>query len=153
MRPAYPFAGLIAFAAWIAAEIMAFNLVASWTGGGPAFFLLIMKSALGALFVQRTLRRKVLDLLRRGSVTLDGPDAVKAWVKGIGGLLLVLPGFAAGIIGLALLTPVLQRWIAARSGVRPASPRDIDLAEGDWREMPDEPAKRLHRPGGTGNQA
>jgi UPF0716 family protein affecting phage T7 exclusion len=142
-----PFTGLIAFAAWIAAEIMAFNLVASWTGGGLAFFLLVMKSVLGALFVQRALRRKVVDLMRRGSVTLDGPDAVKGWVKGLGGMLLILPGFAAGLVGLALLSPPTQRWIAARSGVKPASPRDIDLTDNDWREMPNEPAKRLRRPG------
>jgi UPF0716 family protein affecting phage T7 exclusion len=147
VRPASPFTGLIAFAAWIAAEIMAFNLVASWTGGGMAFFLLVMKSVLGALFVRRALRRKVVDLLRRGSVTLDGPDAVRAWVKGLGGALLILPGFAAGLVGLALLTPSVQRWIAARSGVKPASPRDIDLTDSDWREVPDEPPKRLRRPG------
>jgi UPF0716 family protein affecting phage T7 exclusion len=149
VRPASPFTGLIAFAAWIAAEIMAFNLVASWTGGGLAFFLLVMKSVLGALFVQRALRRKVVDLLRRGSVTLDGPDAVKAWVKGLGGMLLILPGFTAGFVGVVLLTPSVQRWIATRSGVKPTSPREIDLGDGDWREMPDETAKRLRRPGDT----
>ncbi len=41
-----PLPGLLVFALWIAGEIILFNLVAGWTGGGLAFFLLLMKSVL-----------------------------------------------------------------------------------------------------------
>lgn len=137
--------GLLGFALWVAAEIILFNLVASWTGGGLAFFLLVMKSVLGALFVQRAVRRKLFDVLRRGSVRIDGPDAVMAWIKGLGGALLIAPGFGAGLLGLALLTPSVQRHIATRSGVKPSAPRDIDLAATDWREAADPRSPRLPR--------
>jgi UPF0716 family protein affecting phage T7 exclusion len=146
MRSLSPLTGLLAFAVWIAVEIIMFNLVASWTGGGVAFFLLIMKSVLGALFVQRAVRRKLFDLLRRkGSVRIDGPDAVAAWLKGLGGALLIAPGFGTGLAGLALLTPSVQRFLAARSGVKRSQPRDIDLEAADWREGPDPSRPRFPR--------
>jgi UPF0716 family protein affecting phage T7 exclusion len=145
MRTRSSLTGLLAFAAWIAAEIILFNLVASWTGGGLAFFLLVMKSVLGALFVQRAVRRKLSELLLRRAVRIDGPDAVVAWIKGLGGALLIAPGFGAGLVGLALLTPSVQRFIAAKSGVTRQSPRDIDLEAADWRETPDQAQPRLPR--------
>jgi UPF0716 family protein affecting phage T7 exclusion len=145
VRTLSPLTGLLAFALWVAAEIILFNLVSSWTGGGLAFFLLVMKSVLGALFVQRVVRRKLFDVLRRGSVRIDGPDAVVAWIKGLGGFLLIAPGFGAGLLGLALLKPSVQRAIAARSGVKRTSPRDIDLEARDWQEAPDPQTPRLPR--------
>jgi UPF0716 family protein affecting phage T7 exclusion len=145
VRTLSPLTGLLAFALWVAAEIVLFNLVASWTGGGLAFFLLVMKSVLGALVVQRAVRRKLFDLMRRGGVQIDGPEAVIAWIKGLGGFLLIAPGFGAGLLGLALLTPSVQRAIAARSGVKRTSPRDIDLDTGDWREARDTAAPRFPR--------
>jgi UPF0716 family protein affecting phage T7 exclusion len=137
LRPLPPLAGLAAFALWIAAEIVLFNLVAGWTGGGGAFFLLIMKSALGALFVQRVVRRKLFELVRRGPVSLDGPEAFAAWVKGLGCFLLIAPGFGTGLAGLALLTPSVQRFLAARSGVKRSGPQQVDLSAEDWREAPE----------------
>jgi UPF0716 family protein affecting phage T7 exclusion len=145
MRTRSSLTGLLAFAAWIAAEIILFNLVASWTGGGLAFFLLVMKSVLGALFVQRAVRRKLSELLLQRAVRIDGPDAVVAWIKGLGGALLIAPGFGTGLVGLALLTPSVQRFIAAKSGVTRQSPRDIDLEAADWRETPDQAQPRLPR--------
>jgi UPF0716 family protein affecting phage T7 exclusion len=145
LRSLSPLTGLIAFAAWIAVEIILFNLVASWVGGGLAFFLLVMKSVLGVLFVQRVVRRKIFEVLRKGAVRIDGPDAVIAWLKGFGGLLLVAPGFGSGLLGLAFLTPSVQRFFAARSGVKRTAPRDIDLESADWREAPDPRAPQIPR--------
>jgi UPF0716 protein FxsA len=144
LRPASPLLGLLLFALWIAAEIAGFNLVASLTGGGLAFFLLVMKSVLGAVFVQRVVRRKLVDLLRRGTVVIDGSEAAEAWLKGLGGALLIIPGFVAGILGLALLTPSIRRLLAGRAARR-ANPREIDLGDADWSEVPQEPAKRIRR--------
>jgi UPF0716 family protein affecting phage T7 exclusion len=137
LRPLSPLVGIAAFALWIAAEILLFNLVAGWTGGGGAFFLLIMKSALGALFVQRVVRRKLFELVRRGPVALDGPEAVIAWIKGLGCFLLIAPGFGTGLAGLALLTPSVQRFLAARSGVKRSGPQEVDLSAEEWREAPE----------------
>jgi UPF0716 family protein affecting phage T7 exclusion len=140
-------AGLLLFAAWIAAEIVAFNLVSSWVGGGLAFFLLVMKSVLGAVLVKRLVSAKIVDMIRRrqGPVVLEGAGALDAFLKGIGGALLIVPGFAAGLAGLALLTPSVRRLLVRHSAGKAATPREIDLTEGDWREMPQDGAKRLRR--------
>jgi UPF0716 family protein affecting phage T7 exclusion len=120
LRPTSPLPGLIVFAAWIAAEIMAFNLVAGWTGGSIAFFLFLMKMVLGTIFVTRVVRQKLFSLLKRGGggVILDGSAATEAWLKGLGGFLLIIPGFLAGVAGLALLTPSVRRWLLRRSAAR-----------------------------------
>jgi UPF0716 family protein affecting phage T7 exclusion len=148
LRSSPPLFGLLAFAGWIAIEIVAFNLVASWTGGGVAFFLLVMKSVLGALFVKRLVSRKIIELLRKGggAVIVEGGAATEALLKGVGGFLLVMPGFAAGLGGLALLTPSVRKLIVSRAGGKHRNPRDIDLEATDWREVPGEPRKRIRRP-------
>lgn len=146
MRPTLPFAGLLLFALWIAAEIVAFNLVADWVGGAAAFFLLVMKSVLGALFVKRAVARKIMEVVRtRGrGIRLEGAAATDAWLKGLGGALLIAPGFVTGAAGLALLTPSVRRRLAARSGAyRPVNPREIDLGSAEWREVPRKPSRRL----------
>jgi UPF0716 family protein affecting phage T7 exclusion len=145
VRSLSPLFGLLAIAAWFAVEIIAFNLVAGFTGGSIAFFLLIMKTVLGAVFVQRVIRQKLFSVLRQGSIVLDGADASAVWLKGLGGFLLVIPGFAAGIAGLALLTPSIRRIILGRAKARKANPRDIELEAGDWREVADDPGKRIRR--------
>jgi UPF0716 family protein affecting phage T7 exclusion len=146
LRPASPLLGLIVFAAWIAAEIMAFNLVAGWTGGSIAFFLFLMKMVVGTIFVTRVIRQKLFSLLKRGGgVILDGSAATEAWLKGLGGFLLIIPGFLAGVVGLALLTPSVRRWFLRRSASRRQNPREIDLTTRDWTEVPDASAKRIRR--------
>ncbi len=141
-----PLPGLLVFALWIAGEIILFNLVAGWTGGGLAFFLLVMKSVLGFVFVKRALTRKLFDLLRRGGgvVALEGAAATEGWLKGLGAALLVAPGFVTGLIGLAFLTPSVRRWLVARSGAKPVNPREIQLSAEEWRDV-SSPAKPIGR--------
>jgi UPF0716 family protein affecting phage T7 exclusion len=147
LRSFSPLPGLLAFVAWIAAEIIAFNLVASWTGGALAFFLLVMKSVLGAVFVKRAVARKLFDLLRRreGAVILEGAAASEAWFKGLGGALLIAPGFVTGAMGLALLTPSVRRVLLRRGAARMQNPRDIELRAEEWRELSGGSTKRLRR--------
>jgi UPF0716 family protein affecting phage T7 exclusion len=147
VRTISPLFGLIAFAAWIAAEIMAFNLVASWTGGSLAFFLFIMKTVLGTIFVTRVIRQKLFSLLKRGGggIVLDGTRATETWLKGLGAFLIIIPGFLAGVFGLALLTPSVRRWFVRRSGARMQNPREIDLTAQDWKEVSDGSTKRIRR--------
>ncbi len=150
MNPSRPLIGLLVFAAWVAIEIAAFGQVAAWTGGGVAFFLLVMKSVLGALFVKRAVSRKILDVLRRGggAIVLEGREATDVWLKGLGGFLLVMPGFVSGLAGLALLTPPIRAAIVRRSGGKATGPREIDLDVDDWRETKNAAQDRL--PGSSG---
>jgi UPF0716 protein FxsA len=145
LRPSSPLFGLLVFAAWIGAEIIAFNLVASWTGGGLAFFLFIMKSVLGGVFVTRVIRHKLSAMLRRGGIVLDGKGATEGWLKGLGAILLIVPGFITGVIGLALLTPSVRKMILGRASAKASDPRNIDLNQADWREIPEASVKRLRR--------
>jgi len=146
--PALPrIPGLVVFALWIGAEILTFNLVAAWTGGGAAFFLLVMKSVLGFVFVKRALTRKLFDLLRRrrAGIALEGSPAVEAWLKALGAALLVAPGFVTGIAGLALLTPSVRRALARRAGAKPVNPREIQLTPEEWRDVSGVGARRFPR--------
>ncbi len=126
---------------------MAFNLVAGWTGGSLAFFLFIMKIVIGTIFVTRVIRQKLSRLLKRGGggIILDGAVATEAWLKGLGAVLLIMPGFLAGVAGLALLTPSVRRWFVRRSAARMQNPREIDLAAQDWKEIPDGTPRRIRR--------
>ena len=59
-------------------------------------------------------------------------------MTGIGALLLALPGFITDAIGIALLLPPVQRWLAANMVVRTErSDGVIELEDGEWRRMPD----------------
>jgi UPF0716 protein FxsA len=137
--------GLLVITAWIAAEMTVFNLVAGWTGGLMAFLLFILKSVAGFAFVGQMIRRKLAGLGGVRVVSLDPSALSGATLKVIGAVLLVVPGFLAGIIGLALLTPSVRALLARRRDQSMRDPREIDLPSADWREVPDEPVKRIRR--------
>ncbi len=146
--------GLIVITAWFAVEMTAFNLVAGWTGGLMAFLLFILKSVAGFVFVGQLLRRKLMGAGGIRVVSLTGSGITDASLKVLGAILLVVPGFLAGIIGLALLTPSVRLIISGRLKTAAQDPRDIELSSRDWqevsgeasREIPGEPRKRIRRP-------
>jgi UPF0716 family protein affecting phage T7 exclusion len=142
----FPFlTGLVIITVWIAVEITAFNLVAGWTGGLMAFLLFVLKSVAGFFFVGQLLRRKMMNLSGFRSVSLDGAAATTTSLKIIGALLLVIPGFLAGVVGLALLTPSIRALIVGRMARKVENPRDFDLKAGDWKEISESPPKRIRR--------
>jgi UPF0716 family protein affecting phage T7 exclusion len=137
--------GLIIVIAWIGAEMTAFNLVSGWTGGLMAFLFFTLKSVAGFVFVGQLLRRKLMGAGGIRVVSLTGAGITDASLKVLGAILLVFPGFLAGIIGLALLTPSVRRIISGKVGAAAQDPRDIDLSSKDWQEIPETPAKRIRR--------
>jgi UPF0716 family protein affecting phage T7 exclusion len=142
----FPFlTGLILITAWIAAEMTVFNLIAGWTGGLMAFLLFIAKSLAGFFFVGQLLRRKMMNLSGLRSVSLDGAAATATSLKILGSFLLVIPGFLAGVIGIALLTPSIRRLITDRISRKVENTRNFDLKADDWQEIPEIPAKRIRR--------
>jgi UPF0716 family protein affecting phage T7 exclusion len=137
--------GLIIITVWIAVEIIVFNLVAGWTGGLVAFLLFVLKSVVGFFFVSQMLRRKMMNLSGFRIVSLEGSAATATSLKIIGSLLLVIPGFLAGVVGLALLTPSMRTLIAGRMARKVENPRDFDLKADDWQEISESPSKRIRR--------
>ena len=70
----------------------------------------------------------------------------------LAGLLLFLPGFLTDLIGAALLIGPVRRWCGRHSALwvrrRNRATVPIDLAPGEWQQMPDRelrPHKRRRR--------
>jgi UPF0716 family protein affecting phage T7 exclusion len=120
-----PLTVLVAIVGWIAAEMFAFHLVA------------------GFAFVGQLIRSKLKGLSGIRVTSLEGSAASEASLKVLGAILLVVPGFLAGLIGLALLTPSFRGAFLKRAERRAPGPREIDLQDGDWRDTT--PARRRIR--------
>jgi UPF0716 family protein affecting phage T7 exclusion len=136
---------LLVIAAWFAAESMVYNLVASWIGGTATLLLFLVKPVLGFMFMAKLLRRKLSGIAGVRGIVLDGSAATDASLKILGAILIVIPGFLAGLIGLALFTPSVRRAIGGRGTARRSGPRELDLEAGDWREEPEAPKPRIRR--------
>jgi len=126
-------------------EIAAFWLVAAKIGFFNAFFLLLAGSAVGIALLswlgRRFLKRMMASLQERNQADFDAKDLAQpgSLMTGIGALLLALPGFITDILGIALLLPPVQRWIAANMVVVRTEHADrvIELKDDEWHRMPD----------------
>lgn len=134
----------------IVAEIVAFIVVVDWIGAGPAVLLGIGSTLLGAARLKRLggaaftrLRAVAEGRVAREDAFVDGA------LDGLGGALLILPGFITDAIGLALLAPSCRDWVKHRVGFTTgpltgsraerlraaAGPRTIDLETQDWSRL------------------
>jgi UPF0716 protein FxsA len=121
-------------------EIAAFWLVAAKIGFFNAFFLLLAGSAAGIALLswlgRRFVKRMMASLQERNQADFQAKPG--SLMTGIGALLLALPGFITGAIGIALFLPPVQRWLAANMVIRTErSDGVIELEDGEWRRMPD----------------
>jgi UPF0716 protein FxsA len=142
MHPAKAIA--IGALAWPAAEIVAFFCVAAAVGFANAILLIVLMSLVG-LFILRHFGSGMRGVQTAGG----GFVAASAWsgglAPGLGGLLLLIPGFLASALGVVILFPVSRRWLLAgfqrlfaTARRRPADPDVIDLAPDEWRPLPGE---------------
>ena len=161
-RPFSPAKWLIlAVLAAPALEFAAFIAVAVAIGIVPAILALIGLSLFGALLLRgatRPVARLRVELDRQTIAGLDLRDGNMG--RAVAAILLMIPGFITGALGLALLVPGIRRLIglglqrllrAALAGVNPVDPRTadpavVDLPPEDWRAVPEERLTR-HRPG------
>ncbi len=129
----------IGLLAWPAAEIVAFVCIAAAVGFTNAVFLLLLMSLAG-LFVLRHFSGDVTRFRAAGIAA--APLGRPGMAPGLGGILLLIPGFVTSVLGLVMLFPVSRRWLLAgcrrvfEAGRRPASPNIIDLAPNEWRPLP-----------------
>jgi len=130
---------IIAFAvgAWLLIELLAFVLVVEFLGLSAALALGIGTTLLGLLDIKR-----LLDYVRArvgwpgASKPRAAPDVVDGSLQALGALLLILPGFASDLVGLALKAPSIRADLAARLRVDPRkAPRTIDLAPNEWKSL------------------
>jgi UPF0716 protein FxsA len=130
---------LLAFAltAWIAIEVVAFVLVVQLLGVLAAVALGLGTTLIGLSDVKRLfvyLRSRVAQPRAKGAGTklvLDGA------LQALGAALLILPGFASDIVGLALKAPSIRASLADRlsNKRRKNGPRTIDLAPNEWKSL------------------
>ena len=129
----------IGLLAWPVAEIAAFIFVATFVGVPTALLLMILVSIAGLLILRHfgggvTRLRRSAGHARIAGVNLGG--------TGMGGILLVIPGFITGLLGVLTLFPVSRRWLLAgcrrlfAASRQTAGPEIIDLAPNEWRPLP-----------------
>jgi UPF0716 protein FxsA len=134
----------IALLAWPMAEIAAFIFVASLVGISTALLLLVLVSFAGVLVLRQfggavRRRRAAAGHVKLAGMTLDGTGMATS----LGGILLVIPGFITGLLGILVMFPTSRRWLSIgcrhlfSGGRRPASPEIVDLAPNEWQALPD----------------
>lgn len=122
-------------------EIAAFALVAAAVGLGLAFALIVGLSVAGALVIRHAGTAHISRV--RVAVGENRLSALQADSTGaltlIAGILLLVPGFITGVIGLLLLIVPLRRMLGPETGRSPAANDNVvDLAPEDWRQVPDD---------------
>jgi UPF0716 protein FxsA len=125
-------------------EIVVFVLVAAAIGLGAAFALIVALSVLGALVIRYggaahiSRVRVALGENRLSALQADGSGAMTV----IAGILLLVPGFITGAVGLLMLITPLRRLVTGAAGRRSAAggaanDNVVDLAPEDWQQVPD----------------
>jgi UPF0716 protein FxsA len=135
-------------------ELAAFFWVAARIGFLPAMAVLVATSFLGASLLRRQgglAFARVAAAFRRGEPPHGA--AREGFLVGLGGVLMILPGFVTDIIGFALILPsLLRQWQGKRVPVgrtradasrregtetfrRASQPGVLDLDRGEWHQV------------------
>jgi UPF0716 protein FxsA len=133
----------IGLLAWPVAEIAAFIFVATFVGVPTALLLMILVSVAGLLILRHfggavTRSRASTGHAKIAAENLDGTGMA----PGLGGILLVIPGFITGLLGVLTLFPISRRWLLAgcrrlfAANRQAAGSEIIDLAPNEWRPLP-----------------
>lgn len=140
------------------AELAVFVAVAAAIDFLPALALLIGMSVAGGLILRRAggnhvqrMRGVMAEGLNRQSFTTLQADGIGGLTL-LGGLLLAIPGFVTGAVGLlVLLVPLSRRIREALGRTRPVPRADgiVDLEPEQWRRV-DDPALPGRGPDGAG---
>lgn len=133
-------------AGWLIVEIVAFVLVVELLGVLAAVALGVGTTLIGLADVKRLFAYLRARMTKNGE-TRPGPGLLEGSLEAAGCILLILPGFASDLVGLALKAPSVRANVADRLRGRQArqGPQTIDLAPGEWRQI-DEQRKRRVRP-------
>jgi len=127
---------------WLAVEAIAFVLVVHFLGLVPALILGAGTTVLGLLDIMR-----LVDYLRsrmgKPKQAKARANVVDGGLQALGALLLILPGFASDLVGLALKAPSIRSDIAKRFSERPKGPRTIDLQPTEWKSLGHRKGRRV----------
>jgi UPF0716 protein FxsA len=138
---------LVAYAltGWLFVEIIAFILVVQFLGTLAAIALGVGTTLLGLADIKRLivyLRSRIANPRAPGKARLlDGT------LEAVSCILLILPGFASDLVGLALKAPSVRASLANRirnNSDRRSGPPIVDLAPNEWKSLSDR--RRRRRP-------
>src|SRR3984893_9285012 len=134
-------------ALWLGAELAAFAAVVHFIGIAGAILACILTTFAGLSTLRRVglsaiLRLRQAVARRAGDQSGLSREAIlDGTLAGLGALLMILPGFVSDVVGLALAAPSIRFWVTERLKLgnfgrlgdgRPAAPRAIELAPGEW---------------------
>lgn len=126
----------LALGLWLALEIVAFAFVLRSVGLLAAIAMGLATTALGLADVKRL----VAAWRERGKLRADGA-MLDGLLQAAASLLLILPGFASDVAGLALKSPSVRAALLTRLRNRGAAPRaadgpqTIDLEPHEWKHL------------------
>jgi UPF0716 protein FxsA len=132
-------------AAWLAIEILAFVFVVQVLGVIAAIMLGVGTTLLGLADVKRLFLYVRQRLAEPHAEAGRGGNLLEGGIEAVGSLLLILPGFASDLVGLALKAPSVRARLADRiRGKAEATkgPKTIDLAPNEWKAVTEEKRKR-----------
>jgi len=129
-------AGVILLAGWLVLEIALLQLVAARLGWGSTLAFLSIKGGVG-LFLIGFMTFRGFSRLKSVSQLKPGASGLKTVFGVISGILITLPGLIPPLIGIALFSPSAQNAVLKRFFGKKEAPssRDIDLDDGEWREV------------------
>jgi UPF0716 family protein affecting phage T7 exclusion len=129
-------AGVILLAGWLLLEIALLQLVAARLGWGTTLAFLSIKGGFG-LFLIGFMTYRGFSRLKSISQLKPGASGLKTVFGVISGILITLPGLIPPLIGIALFSPSAQSAVLTRFFGKKEAPssRDIDLEDGEWREV------------------
>jgi UPF0716 protein FxsA len=126
-------------------EIGLFIVIGQAIGLVPTLLGVLISAIAGALLIRwqgLAVLRDMQATVQRGEV--PGRQIADAMLIGLGGLLLIVPGYFTDAVGLLLLIPplrgLLYRALASRvqvvsePSVPPADPQLVELDPGNWRD-------------------
>lgn len=135
-----------------AMEIGLLALFAARYGLGAVAIEVFGTSVLGILLLRRSGTRSLLELQARVQQAQDSPETmIRDLLRAVSGLLLVIPGIATDLVGLALMLPAVRErlarnWAASGAVFRHPAGGSQRPPGPDWSEPPREP--RRSRQGG-----
>ncbi len=130
---------------WLVSEVVAFSFMVKVFGLGLTLLLTLGSTVLGVAMLRRLgmdaaqhLRRTMGQGGAKSDLVVDGS------LTALGALLLIIPGFVSGLVGLALASPSVRQTLLSRFVTRDspparkpmgrnARPDVIDLSPDDWR--------------------
>ena len=115
--------------AYILLEVAGFALVGKLCGVLITLALVVLTTFLGFWILRRSGMNNAMQLMQQMQQTGQMPPNMPNGFHMIAGFLLILPGFFTDILGLLILIPWVQKWVATwlvKKGVVPPMPAHFE---------------------------